>query len=127
MNTIILSLALAAAQPVGPAMPVPSEWHTVYVVFLERADDAPALTQDALRMLDMLHIQYQLRLQADGHAVAAGRLGEGDTASSMAILCAEDLATARTRAEQDPMVQFGQRRVTIRPWQVPVSAIDCGA
>lgn len=130
MKTIILLFAMAlpfhaAGAPLGATVPVPSEWHTVYVVFLERADDAPPLTDDALSMLNMLHIQFHLRLRADGHAFTAGRFGEGDDSASMAILCADDVATARTRAEADPMVQFGQRRVVVRPWQVPVSVVDC--
>ena len=72
---ILLALWLLPVAAAAQDLPMPTDWDTVYAWFLVanpehvRGDDAheAAVTHD--------HIQYQLRLQQDGLAVAGGGLG----------------------------------------------------
>jgi uncharacterized protein YciI len=120
LAALLFPTALAAAP-----LPMPSDWQTVYAVFLERADDGPALSDDAHRVLRMMHVQYQLRLQADGKAAAAGGFANGDGAIGMLLLCADGVEAATALANADPAVQFGQMRARVRAWQVPAGRIAC--
>lgn len=119
---------MSFASPLGSAtLPLPSEWQTLYVAFHTPLSGGPALNEEALKLLDMLHIQYQLRLQADGRSVAAGGFGDGaeEGPVGMTVLCADSLADAKALAEADPAVQFGQRRVVVREWHVPAGRVEC--
>ncbi len=114
------------ASPLGSAaLPMPQEWDTLYAAFLTPIEGGPALNEEALRLLEMLHIQYQLRLQADGRAIAAGGLGAGEGPVGMTLLCASSLADAKALATADPSVQFGQRRVEVREWTIPAGRVEC--
>ncbi len=119
---------MSFASPLGSAtLPLPSEWQTLYAAFQTPLSGGPALNEEALKLLDMLHIQYQLRLQADGRAVAGGGFGDGtgEGPVGMTLLCADSLADAKALAEADPAVQFGQRRVVVREWYVPAGRVEC--
>lgn len=123
---VLLVSPLSLASPLGSAtLPLPSEWQTLYVALQTPMSGGPALNEEALKLLDMLHIQYQLRLQADGRAVAAGGFGDGEGPVGMTLLCADSLADAKALAEADPAVQFGQRRVQVREWYVPAGKVEC--
>lgn len=116
-----------AVSPLGSAtLPLPTEFDTLYAAFLTRTTGGPALSAEALQLLRTLHIQYTLRLQADGKAVAAGGFTDGEGPIGMVLLCAEDLAAARALAEADPAVQFGQMTVDVRSWSVPAGRVRCG-
>lgn len=122
-----LGAPLAAASPLGSAaLPMPAEWQTLYAAFLTRTTGGPVLSDDAQRLLQTLHIQYQLRLQADGRAVTAGGFADGETPVGMTLLCAASQDEARTLANADPAVQFGQMTVVVREWRVPVGRVRCG-
>jgi uncharacterized protein YciI len=126
---VVLALSVTPvvySSPLGSAtLPMPTEWQTLYAAFLTPLEGGPALNAEALKLLDMLHIQYQLRLQADGRAVVAGGFGDGESPIGMTLLCADSLADAKALAEADPAVQFGQRTVVVREWTVPASRIAC--
>lgn len=116
MHTMILMAALAAA-------PLPTHWQTLYFATLTRTEGGPALSADALRMLNTLHVQYQLKLKADGNAVAGGPLGE--VGADLTLICAGSADAARELVNADPLVQFGQATVTIETWRVPAGSITC--
>lgn len=106
--------------------PLPTDWQTVFVVTQSRTTTGPELSEDALRLLDTLQAQYAQKLRAEGKAVAGGVLDDGETEpSSLLLVCAESLAAARTLADGDPRVQFGQVTTEVRAWRVPAGAIDC--
>lgn len=125
---VLLASPASFASPLGSAtLPLPTEWQTLYVAFETPLSGGPALNEEALKLLDLLHIQYQLRLQADGRAVVAGGFGDGggDGPVGMTLLCADSLADAKALADADPAVQFGQRRVVVREWHVPAGRVEC--
>ncbi len=55
-------------------IPIPTEWDTYYVWFLVANPDYQRQPREYEDSLTAAHIQYQLRLQADGRAIAAGGL-----------------------------------------------------
>lgn len=117
-----------AVPPLGSAtLPLPTEFDTLYAAFLTRTEGGPALTADALQLLRTLHIQYTLRLQADGNAVAAGGFTDGSGPIGMVLLCATTLDAAKALANADPAVQFGQMTVEVRSWSIPAGRVRCPA
>ena len=72
------------------------------------------------------HLQYQLRLQRDGIAVAGGPFAEGDAHADlvgMTVLRVKDLATAQSIAMDDPAVIAGRMSVTVREWRLPAGRL----
>lgn len=121
----------AWAQDVAPApadsvLALPTEWETYYVAFL-RPPLAPPQEREpeALRALMGAHIQYQLRLQESGRAVAAGGVAADSTASLIGItlLCAGSLEEAEGWARADPAVVAGHFDVEVRTWYVPAGRL----
>lgn len=123
----VLSSHDARAQDVAAdsSLALPSEWSTYYVVLVKPgpvgADTRPA---DSLNALMSRHIQYQLRLQASGRAIAAGGFG-GITAgmTGMTLLRAESREEAVHVAEGDPAVAAGHFAVEVAEWYVPAGRL----
>jgi uncharacterized protein len=111
--------SLRAQQPVD-TLPHPAAWSTYFMVFLHDGPQTQDRSPAAARALQG-HIQYQLRLQADGHAVAAGGLGPatGTDLAGLTVLRVASLEEAVRLAENDPAVRFGRFRAVVRPWYVP--------
>lgn len=74
------------------------------------------------RMLEGLpaHLEYQARMEAEGHLVLAGPLsdptGTATTGEGLIVYRAPDIATARALAEADPMHRDGLRSFELRAW-----------
>ncbi len=103
------------------AIPLPTEWDTYYVVLLKEGPAYGAkLSTDSLRSLMNRHIQYQLRLQKSGDAVAGGGFGGAkDGVIGMTLLRAASLDEAERLAGADPAVEAGRFSAVVYEWYVP--------
>ncbi len=108
------------AQEPADTLPHPAAWSTYFMVFLHDGLQAQDRSPAAARALQG-HIQYQLRLHADGHAIAAGGLGPatGTDLIGLTVLRVSTLEEAVRLAGNDPAVLFGRFRAVVRPWYVP--------
>lgn len=122
----LLCAWLAPASGSAQDLPLPDQWATHYVwILISNPDYSPA-SEDEEAALTAAHIQYQLRLQADGRAIAAGGLGQGEPGDLMVgltILRAESLAEAKAMAAADPAVEAGRLRIRVREWWVPAQRL----
>lgn len=77
---------------------------------------------DLLNEVTPAHLEHQVRLEREGHMLAAGPLLSEDSATfdgtGMFVLRAASIDDARALCEQDPMHSSGARTYTIRPWMV---------
>ena len=122
---LVLSLSISSA--VSQDLPLPKEWETVYACFLGANLDYVAGTADQESALTMAHMQYQLRLQADGKAVAAGGIGQGQGADmiiGLTIIRAASLSEAQALANDDPAVKAGRLHAWVREWWVPAGKLS---
>ena len=124
-------------------LPMPERFDTRYLVLFERVPGYAPGDAAAEEALTQRHIQYQLRMQAQGVSVAAGPFREGSDPSSperrtrsdpdpaasagtlvgATILRAHDLAAARALAEADPAVLAGRLKAIVREWSVPAGRL----
>lgn len=78
--------------------------------------------EDLLNEVTPAHLEHQVRMEREGHMVAAGPLLSEDSktfdGTGMFVLRAPSIADARALCEADPMHQSGARTYTIRPWMV---------
>ena len=113
------------AQVNAQDIPLPTEWSTHFVWFLESNPDYRAQPGSADSVLTAAHIQYQLRLHREGHAIAAGGFApeKGDPIVGLTILRAGSLAEAQALADADPAVRAGRLLARIREWWVPTSQL----
>jgi uncharacterized protein YciI len=115
------------ASPVPMLLPMPTAWDQRFVLLYTRN---PAYQPgDAARETALAdgHIQYTLKLQQDGVALAAGPFegeAEADAPIGMALLRVRDLAAAEHIAAQDPAVVAGRLRVTVRAWKMPAGRLQ---
>ncbi|MCA1798392.1 MAG: YciI family protein [Xanthomonadaceae bacterium] len=116
---------LLMSTPASATQPLPTEWQTLYAAFLTPTTGGPTLSDDAQRLLQTLHIQYQLQLQADGKAIVGGGFAAGEGPIGMTLLCAASAEEAEALANADPAVQFGQITVAVRAWHVPAGRVRC--
>lgn len=130
MSRIAVLAALAFAL-IGPArlraqeIPLPTEWSTHYAWFLVGNPEYQTGSNDSESALTAAHIQYQLRLQKEGHAIAAGALGPGgdEAVRGLTILRAKSLEEARAVARADPAVRAGRLLARVREWWVPAESL----
>lgn len=113
----------AAAGPLSAQradLPIPTEFDTVHVALLIRTGGGPTDTA-VVRRLIYDHMQYKLRLLADGISLASGPTSDGDDErlAGISLLRAASMADARRIAEGDPAVRAGRFRVQIMQWLVP--------
>ena len=106
-------------------LPLPTEWSTHFVWLLVANPDYASQSADAEQALTAAHIQYQLRLHHEGHAIAAGGLAprEGDPLVGLTILRAASLAEAQAFADADPAVRAGRLLARVREWWVPTAQL----
>jgi len=126
MCAVVLVCSLSWSTAVSQDLPLPKEWETVYACFLGANLDYVAGTADQESALTMAHMQYQLRLQADGKAIAAGGIGQGQGADmiiGLTIIRAVDLAEAQSLANNDPAVKAGRLQAWVREWWVPAGKL----
>ena len=65
------------------------------------------------------HLEYQIRLEREGHLFGAGPIydeGADLPSAGMIVLRAKDMAAARALADADPFHQKGLRQYTIQRW-----------
>ena len=107
--------------PSGPAIALPTQWSTYYVVLLKKGPSSgnePSAESSQTLMNE--HIQYQLRLQQSGQALAGGGFKPlGDDVVGMTLLRAESLAEAERLARADPAVAAGRFSAVVYEWYVP--------
>lgn len=121
-------VATPAASAAVVVLPLPDRWDLRYAVLLERDPDYAAPSDPAVaEALTQAHIQYTLRLQHDGLALAAGPLVPGvevgDRVVGLTLLRVKDLATAERIAAEDPAVKAGRLKATVREWRVPAGQL----
>ena len=106
-------------------LPLPTEWSTYYVVLLKEGPTRPEdLSRDSLRMIMNNHIQYQLRLQQSGQAIAGGGFRWAtDDILGMTLLRAGSIEEARRLAEEDPAVTAGRFAAVVYEWYVPAGTL----
>lgn len=89
----------------------------LYLVATEPTGDL-----DAIMPVLEAHLEYQIKLEREGHLFAAGPNWTEDeqswTGSGTVVLRATDMAQARALMEADPMHSSGARTFSIRPWLV---------
>jgi uncharacterized protein YciI len=129
LGFVHLGASLLAAQeregvPAAPAaapLPMPQAWDTSYVVLLETNADYRPSSQEAIQATLQGHLQYQLRLIAEGHTVMGGPLvpAEGAPLVGMTVLRAASAAEAQAIANADPGVAAGMMRASVRTWTTP--------
>jgi uncharacterized protein YciI len=122
---LVLLAVFAPVTASAQALPIPAEWSTHYAWFLvANPEYAPgsAAVEDSITAA---HIQYQLRLHADGHAIVAGGLAPvaGDPLVGLTILRAESEEMAQALANADPAVRAGRLVARIRAWWVPTGQL----
>ncbi len=123
---IVFACLFATSHAVTQDLPLPKEWQTLYVCFLGANLNYTAGTAEAETALTMAHMQYQLRLEADGKAIAAGGIGRGtgvDLVVGMTLLRASSMEEALTWANDDPAVRAGRLQVFIREWRIPADRL----
>lgn len=129
---LIVSLLVACSVSTGDAcaqqqesadstIALPTQWDTYYVVLLkEGSTDVRERSSDSLQVLMNHHIQYQLRLQQSGQAVASGGFGQAkDGFIGMSLLKAASLEEAECLAQADPAVKAGRFSAVVYAWHVP--------
>lgn len=111
--------------PADSTAALPTEWSTYYVVLLtEGPASAERWPSDSLQALMGRHIQYQLRLQRSGQAVAGGGFGgDADGAVGMTLLRAESREEAERLAASDPAVEAGRFSAAVYTWYVPAGRL----
>jgi uncharacterized protein YciI len=123
----LLAGALLLLAPAASAqdLPLPAEWSTHYAWFLVADPGYRASSRAADSVVTHDHIQYQLRLQAEGRAIASGGFAplEGDAVIGMTILRAGSREEAVRIAEADPAVVAGRLVARVREWWVPTERL----
>jgi uncharacterized protein YciI len=111
----------AAATPPAAPLPLPQAWDTSYVVLLESNADYRPASQEAVQATVQAHLQYQLRLIAEGRTVMGGPLvrAEGAPLVGMTVLSAASAAEAEAIAKADPGISAGMMRASVRTWTTP--------
>lgn len=104
---------------------LPTEWSTYYVVLLKDGPvSADELGADTLAAIMNSHIQYQLRLQEFGDALAGGGFGQStDGVIGMTLLRAPSLEEAERVAGEDPAVAAGRLEPVVYEWYVPAGLL----
>jgi uncharacterized protein YciI len=119
-----VSLQAAQDEPKLPPLPMPEAFDTYYLALYEKGPKHTAEMTPEVQELLVRHIQYQLRLKADGKALASGPLEAGnDPWLGIAILRAASLEEARKIADADPGVQSGRMAAKVYPWNVPAGQL----
>lgn len=116
----------ASAQGALDPLPMPTSWDQRFVVIYSRDPAYHPGDAAAEAALTDAHVQYTLRLQQDGTALAAGPFEDEaapEAPIGMTLLRVRDLAAAERIARADPAVVAGRLRVTVRPWKVPAGQL----
>jgi uncharacterized protein YciI len=124
MLLAVLSLLVprdAAAQDI----PMPTEWSTHYAWFLVANPAYVSQGEEAEAALTNAHIQYQLHLHAQGHAIVAGGFAPlpGDPVIGLTVLRAATPEEAQALADADPAVRAGRLLARVRVWWVPTEQL----
>jgi uncharacterized protein YciI len=93
------------------------------VVLLERRDDAPQLSEAEAGALQDAHLAYLAELHDAGHLVAAGPIGDPDSAIRGVSIMNVDAAEALRLKSADPAVRAGVYRLVVLPWMTPAGAL----
>ncbi len=121
----LLTFCLFATSGAAQDLPIPEEWSTHYAWFLVVNPEYVSADKEGEGAITAAHIQYQLHLQENGVAIAAGGLGEGPGESivGLTLLRAESLAGAKEIAAADPAVEAGRLIAWVREWWVPAERL----
>jgi uncharacterized protein YciI len=131
-HTLLVGLALMATllpgRPAAQDLPIPTQWRTHFATLLVANPDYAPESEQAERALTAAHIQYQLRLQKEGRAIAAGGLAPmtGDPLIGLTILRAGTRDEAQAIADADPAVRAGRFLARVREWWVPAGQLPEG-
>jgi uncharacterized protein YciI len=115
--TVVLAATASAAVAHAQQPPASAAFDTAYVVLLE-ADPESRVPETSRNATLQRHYEYQFRLIADGHTISGGPLvaEPGARFTGMTVLRAPSRAAADRMAADDPAVQSGLLRATVRTW-----------
>ncbi|MEZ4412901.1 MAG: YciI family protein [Gemmatimonadales bacterium] len=104
---------------------MPTEWSTHYAWFLVANPAYVSQGEEAEAALTNAHIQYQLQLHAEGHAIVAGGFAPlaGDPVIGLTVLRAATQEAAQALADADPAVRAGRLLARVRTWWVPTEQL----
>ncbi len=107
---------------------MPTDWEALYVSLIYPGTvSRETLGDEAFGELMSKHIQFQLGLQHEGNAVAAGGVLPDSTSTSrlvgITLLRAPSIEEAKKLAETDPAVIAGYYSVEVRTWYIPAGKI----
>jgi proline iminopeptidase len=102
----------------GAPLPMPEAWDTSYVLLLEANPTYQPASQEVMQAMLQAHLQYQLRLNADGRTLMGGPLvrEEGTPLAGMTVLRAASREEAEAIARADPGVAGGLFNASVRTW-----------
>jgi hypothetical protein len=125
---IVLAGSILHAQPTEDSIPdIPEAWDTYYVMLiLPGADSVQHQSAEEVRTVMLDHIRYQLRLQRDSIALAAGGFDPRTSSTDpvgMTLLRVESIEDARRIAAEDPAVKAGRFSVSVYAWYVPAGRL----
>lgn len=110
-NALILAAVVwSAARPAAAQqadLPIPTEFDTVYVALLIRTGGGPT-DSAAVERLFLAHVQFKLRLLADGSRWPPGPPSPATTRSSPAFRCSEQAASPMPAASPRPTPPFAR-------------------
>lgn len=123
-----LALAAVAIHAAPPAFAqAPTEFDSYWMVFLERADDPPALDEEKRSEIQAAHLEHLGEQFRQGRAPVAGPFGGGPDERLRGIvlfLGHFDAEQVRAWAEADPAVATGLLTVHVLPWYTEAGALD---
>lgn len=109
------------AAPVEPVA-MPEQWTEAYVILLE-SQPRNNIDQEQQRIMQE-HIQYQLWLQQQGTALAAGGFAANTPGfAGMTLVHGVSRATAEDLAESDPAVAAGLFTARVITWYIPAGQL----
>lgn len=123
-----LAITTAAIHAAPPAFAqAPTEFDKHWMVFLERADDPPALDDEKRAEIQAAHLEHLGEQFRQGRAPVAGPFGGGPDERLRGIVLFHghfDADQVHAWAEADPAVAAGLLEVRVLPWYTEAGALD---
>lgn len=130
--SLCIAAALAITAVTIHAVPAanaqaPTEFDSYWMVFLERADDPPALDDGKRAEIQAAHLEHLGEQFRQGRAPVAGPFGGGPDEPLRGIVLFHghfDADQVRAWAGADPAVAAGLLKVRVLPWYTEAGALD---
>jgi hypothetical protein len=102
-------------------LPMPTKFATHHLVLLKKGASPEAnISKEEFQKLQVDHVQYQLRLLAEGRSMSAGPFASNnDGFQGATLLKTASLEEARHLASDDPLVKAGYLIASVYTWNTP--------